>query len=189
MTASTNRSRLRSLRLACRQRLGARSRGGKPRRKPLSSRFARVRVRAPHRDYWLAESRPEEWLLIEWPEGEDVTDKILVLNASGEHRVPSARRYRQTALAHRTRLSGTQTGGWARPLRRARLARLPPSRNAVHRGLWIPDLRAGDDSPLRNAFHRVVQRNYNSRSLPPEGVRHCGLNGTFRIRLPPFGGD
>src|SRR4029077_4771116 len=97
------------------------------------------------------------------------TDKILVLNASGEHRVPSARRYRQTALAHRTRLSGTQTGGWARPLRRARLARLPPSRNAVHRGLWIPDLRAGDDSPLRNAFHRVVQRNYNSRSLPPKG--------------------
>ena len=61
--------------------------------------------------------------------------EILVLNASGEHRVPSARRYRQTALAHRTRLSGTQTGGWARPLRRARLARLPPSRNAVHRGL------------------------------------------------------
>ena len=33
------------------------------------------------------------------------TDKILVLNASGEHRVPSARRYRQTALAYRTRLS------------------------------------------------------------------------------------
>ena len=23
----------------------------------------------------------------------------------------------------------------------------------------------------------------------PKGVRHCGLNGTFRIRLPPFGGD
>jgi SRSO17 transposase len=36
----------------------------------LSSRFARVRVRAAHRDYWLAVSRSEEWLLIEWPEGE-----------------------------------------------------------------------------------------------------------------------
>jgi SRSO17 transposase len=36
----------------------------------LSSRFARVRVRAAHRDYWLAEPRPEEWLLIEWPDGE-----------------------------------------------------------------------------------------------------------------------
>ena len=37
---------------------------------PLSSRFARVRVRVAHRDYCLSESRPEEWLLIEWPKGE-----------------------------------------------------------------------------------------------------------------------
>lgn len=36
----------------------------------LSSRFARVRVRAAHRDYNLTESRSEEWLLIEWPRGE-----------------------------------------------------------------------------------------------------------------------
>jgi SRSO17 transposase len=36
----------------------------------LSSRFARVRVRAAHRDYKLTDCRPEEWLLIEWPEGE-----------------------------------------------------------------------------------------------------------------------
>src|SRR3954465_1808003 len=36
----------------------------------LTSRVARVRVRAAHRDYWLGELRPEEWLLIEWPEGE-----------------------------------------------------------------------------------------------------------------------
>ena len=42
---------------------------------PLSSRGARVRVRAAHRDYWLAESRPEEWLLIEWPEGEEAPTK------------------------------------------------------------------------------------------------------------------
>jgi SRSO17 transposase len=37
----------------------------------LASRFDRVRVRAAHRDYWLAETRPEEWLLIERPEGEE----------------------------------------------------------------------------------------------------------------------
>jgi SRSO17 transposase len=36
----------------------------------LSSRFARIRVRVAHRDYNLTESRPEEWLLIEWPKGE-----------------------------------------------------------------------------------------------------------------------
>jgi SRSO17 transposase len=33
---------------------------------PLSSRFARVRVRAAHAD----RAREEEWLLIEWPKGE-----------------------------------------------------------------------------------------------------------------------
>ena len=37
---------------------------------PLSSRFARVRVRPAHRDYDLTAPRPEEWLLIEWPERE-----------------------------------------------------------------------------------------------------------------------
>jgi SRSO17 transposase len=36
----------------------------------LTSRFARVRVRAAHRDNWRTEPRDEEWLLIEWPEGE-----------------------------------------------------------------------------------------------------------------------
>src|SRR6476619_484184 len=41
----------------------------------LSSRFARARVRPAHRDYRLAESRPEEWLLIEWPEGEEAPTK------------------------------------------------------------------------------------------------------------------
>jgi SRSO17 transposase len=37
---------------------------------PLTSRFARLRVRAAHRDYNLTAARPEEWLLIEWPKGE-----------------------------------------------------------------------------------------------------------------------
>jgi len=41
----------------------------------LSSRFARVRVRAAHRDYTLSKSRDEEWLLVEWPEGESEPTK------------------------------------------------------------------------------------------------------------------
>ena len=41
----------------------------------LSSRFARVRVRVAHRDYKLTDRRPEEWLLIEWPKGEDEPTK------------------------------------------------------------------------------------------------------------------
>jgi SRSO17 transposase len=41
----------------------------------LSSRFARVRVRVARRDFKLAESRPPEWLLIEWPVGQDEPTK------------------------------------------------------------------------------------------------------------------
>jgi SRSO17 transposase len=37
---------------------------------PLSSRFARVRVRVARRDFKRSERRAEEWLLIEWPKGE-----------------------------------------------------------------------------------------------------------------------
>jgi SRSO17 transposase len=41
----------------------------------LQSRFAAVRVRPAHRDYWRAEPHAEEWLLIEWPEGENEPTK------------------------------------------------------------------------------------------------------------------
>jgi SRSO17 transposase len=38
---------------------------------PLASRFAAVRVRPAHDDFRLSEPRAEEWLLAEWPEGEE----------------------------------------------------------------------------------------------------------------------
>lgn len=41
----------------------------------LSSRFARVRVRAARRDDQRHETRPEEWLLIEWSRGESEPTK------------------------------------------------------------------------------------------------------------------
>jgi SRSO17 transposase len=36
----------------------------------LQSRFAAIRIRPAHRDYWRSQPHPEEWLLIEWPTGE-----------------------------------------------------------------------------------------------------------------------
>ena len=36
----------------------------------LSSRFAALRVRPAHRDYWRSQPHAEEWLLVEWPQGE-----------------------------------------------------------------------------------------------------------------------
>jgi SRSO17 transposase len=36
----------------------------------LCSRFAALRVRPAHRDYWRSTPHPVEWLLIEWPKGD-----------------------------------------------------------------------------------------------------------------------
>jgi SRSO17 transposase len=41
----------------------------------LRSRFAALRVRIAHRDYWRSELPREEWLLIEWPRGENEPTK------------------------------------------------------------------------------------------------------------------
>jgi len=41
----------------------------------LRSRFAALRVRVAHRDYWRSEMHREEWLLIEWPTGESEATK------------------------------------------------------------------------------------------------------------------
>ena len=66
----------------------------------LRSRFARVRVRAAHRDHVRAQQRPEQWALIEWPEGhkepmkywlstlcEDVSLQRMVLEAKSDKRI------------------------------------------------------------------------------------------------------
>lgn len=50
----------------------------------LSSRFAAVRVRTAHRDYWRSTPRPEEWLLIEWPEGDAEPLKYFLSTLPGD---------------------------------------------------------------------------------------------------------
>ena len=50
----------------------------------LSSRFAGVRVRPAHRDYLGSEMRAEQWLLIEWPEGESEPAKYFLTTAPEE---------------------------------------------------------------------------------------------------------
>jgi hypothetical protein len=48
-------------------------------------------------------------------------------------------------------------------LRGARMAGVSSSRYAVHRSLWIPDLRTGDDSPLRTSFQQETQKTCHSQ--------------------------
>ena len=75
MTGKHQPISVRSLRLACRQRPGTRSRGGKPRRSrcrhalPACAFVRRIEITG------LLKNRPEEWLLIEWPEGEEAPTK------------------------------------------------------------------------------------------------------------------
>jgi SRSO17 transposase len=42
----------------------------------MASRFAFLRVRAAHQDYWRATPRDPEWLVIEWPVGEAAPTKF-----------------------------------------------------------------------------------------------------------------
>jgi SRSO17 transposase len=46
----------------------------------MRSRFAAMRVRVAHRDYWRKEPHPEQWLLIEWPTGEKEPTKYWLSN-------------------------------------------------------------------------------------------------------------
>ena len=148
----------------------------------LSSRFARVRVHAARRDFTRSQSRPEEWLLIEWPKGELEPTKYW-LDPSRRYHLSTPGRTRQTALADRARLSGAQARGRARAFRRPRMARLSSSRHAVHRRLRIPGLREGDDSPLRLSSRQAVQDTCRSQRLPTQRLRRCEPNDTFRTRL------
>jgi hypothetical protein len=65
------------------------------------------------------------------------------------------------------------------------MARLPPPRDAVHRGLWIPDLREGDDSPLSTSLRLAVPGISATQQLPTQKLHPCVPNGTFRTPCVP----
>jgi hypothetical protein len=73
---------------------------------PRRSRFAVLRVRSAHRDHKLHQPRADEWLLIECPRDESEPRKYRLSNLLASVPEPP-RGSRQTALDHRTRLSGT----------------------------------------------------------------------------------
>jgi len=53
----------------------------------LSSRFAALRIRPAHRDYWQAEPHAEEWLLVEWPKGDAEPAQYWLSTLSAEAKV------------------------------------------------------------------------------------------------------
>src|SRR6266700_3793387 len=112
-------------------------------------------------------------------------DQVLALDLAEKHHVPRSGRCCKAAVAHRTRLSGTQARSRDRPLRRARVAWFPSSCHALHRSLWIPGLREGDDSPLRTSFRHALPATCRTPQLPTPRIPPCGLNGTSQTRSPP----
>src|SRR6516225_3129131 len=67
------------------------------------------------------------------------------------------------------------------------MARVPPPRHAVDRGLWIPDLRKGNFSPLRSC-QSSLPASCPSQRLPTPRLRRCDLSVTFPIRFLPCAG-
>src|SRR3954470_18091634 len=83
--------------------------------------------------------------------------------------------------------NSSRRSGW--DILKAGLARLPPSRDPLHCGLRIPDLRARNHSPLRRSCHHAVPAICLTRRSPAQRIRRCGLSATFRTRLQRCDGD
>jgi len=151
----------------------------------LASRFARLRVRPAHRDYNRTTARAEEWLLIEWPEGEQVPTKYWLSTLPQD--MTLARLVEIAKLRWRIERDYQelkQEVGLGH-FRGTRLAWLSSPRHTVHRCLRIPDLRAGDDSPLRTTCRRALPSACSSPWFPTARRRRCEPNAISRTQSRP----
>ena len=147
----------------------------------LSSRFARVRVRAAHRDYWRSQMRPEQWLLIEWPDGdkeplkyflstapEQATIEQLVFVAKMRWRIE--RDYQE--LKQEFGLGHYEGRGWVGFHHHATLS------IAAYGFLMAERLRTGREVK-KNAFQRqtpVIPDDYIARGSPAGAAPCIGLD-------------
>ena len=148
----------------------------------MRSRFACLPVRPAHRDEKLTKPRPEEWLLIEWPEGdkeptkywlstlpENIEFAALVDVAKLRWRIE--RDYQE--LKQEVGLGHYEGRGWRGFHHHATMC------------IALLSLRAGDDSPLRTSSRQAVRKTCRSRRLPTPRRHRCGPSATFQIRSPP----
>ena len=152
---------------------------------PLASRFARLRIRVAHRDDQRADPRPQEWLLIEWPKGEAEPTKdwlsTLPNDIAFDRLVDLAKLRWRIERDYQELKQEVGTGA----VRGAGLARLSSPRHPVHRSLRLPDLRAGDDSPLWTACRQVHPGGCAIRWLPTPRLRRCGPSVTSPTQSQP----
>lgn len=119
----------------------------------LRSRFAAVRVRPAHRDYWKAEPHAEEWLLMEWPRGETeptkywistlpVTTKLKALVKMAKHRWIIERDYQE--LKQELGLGHFEGRNWRGFHHHATLCIAAYGFLVAERSLFFPSARAGN---------------------------------------------
>jgi len=118
----------------------------------LRSRFAALRVRVAHRDYWRSELPAEEWLLIEWPSEESEPTKywLATLSAdttladlvkSAKHRWIIERDYEE--LKQELGLGHYEGRGWRGFHHHATLCIAAYGFLVAERGRFSPSARAG----------------------------------------------
>ncbi|HEX9627063.1 MAG TPA: IS701 family transposase [Acidiferrobacterales bacterium] len=162
---------------------------------PLSSRFAALRVRPAHGDHRRSRPRPEEWLLIEWPQGEPAPVKFwlstLPADTPTERLVDLAKRRwlierDYLELKQELGLGHYEGRGWrgfhhhgalciaAYGFLLAERAALPPSATGAARLVEAPAVPAahrprGTAAPTRTpraAFHRYLEPAHRPRPRP-----------------------
>ena len=149
----------------------------------LSSRFAGVRVRPAHREYLGTEMRAEEWLLIEWPDGEAESTKYFLTTA------PSGATLEQMVFVTKMRwrierdyqdlkqefgLGHYEGRGWRGFHHHATLS------IAAYGFLMAERLKAGSDTGGKKNFVQrqvpAVPQDYLPRGSPARAAPRSGLN-------------
>ncbi len=159
----------------------------------LRSRFARVRVRAAHRDQQRSQLRTQEWLLIEWPEGhrepmkywlstlpEDVPLQRMVLEAKMRWRIE--RDYQD--LKQELGLGHYEGRGWRGFHHHASLS------IAAYGFLMAQQLRHPEGAVKKNAARRkepALPTHYKPRGSPahaaPRPIVHHDFAAAYRRSL------
>ena len=149
----------------------------------LSSRFAGVRVRPAHRDYLGSEMRAEQWLLIEWPEGESEPAKYFLTTAPEEATleqmvfVTKVRWRIERALQDLKQEFGLdhyEGRGWRGFHHHATLS------IAAYGFLMAERLKAGSSARVKKNFVQrqvpAVPKDYISRGSPARAASRSGLD-------------
>ena len=144
-------------------------------------------MRAAHRDERLAEPRPEEWLLIEWPEGEDEPTKFwlstLPDDIAFKRMVELAKlRWRierdYQDLKQELGLGHYEGRGWRGFHHHATLC-------IAAYGFLISER---ETIPLGTACRPELSETCRSRWLPTQRRRRSGPSAISRTRSPPCAG-